>query len=93
MIPGTIMPILHERLKQYPVISVAGTRQSGKITLCGVAFPGHTYITQSAPHLSGMPKHHLGVHQVWGLLVKVPLRGIRGRAFRKRLFFHDTSQT
>lgn len=49
MIPRTMMPILRESAKQYPVISVTGPRQSGKTTLCRAAFPEYSYISLERP--------------------------------------------
>ena len=42
-------PILFERAKKCPVITVAGLRQSGKATLRSGTFPQKTYVNLKQP--------------------------------------------
>ena len=49
MIPRHILPVLHERARQLPVVTVTGPRQSGKTTLCRLAFPDHPYLNLERP--------------------------------------------
>lgn len=41
----TLGPVLRERAKDYPVLTVTGPRQSGKTTLCRHTFPDKPYVT------------------------------------------------
>lgn len=41
--------ILLERAKAYPVVTVLGPRQSGKTTLCRIAFPDKPYVNLEQP--------------------------------------------
>ena len=45
MIPRTLEPRLHELAGYYPVVVVTGPRQSGKTTLCQLAFPDKAYVS------------------------------------------------
>ena len=45
MIPRTLEQKLLELAGYYPVVVVTGPRQSGKTTLCQIAFPGKTYVS------------------------------------------------
>lgn len=49
MIPRTLEPILRERATQYPIITLTGPRQSGKTTLCRIAFPEKPYVNLESP--------------------------------------------
>ena len=49
MIPRHILPVLQERARQLPVVTVTGPRQSGKTTLCRLAFPDHPYLNLERP--------------------------------------------
>ena len=49
MIERDITPHLIRLFKQYPFVTVTGPRQSGKTTLCRVAFPHLTYVNLEAP--------------------------------------------
>ena len=49
MIPRKILPILWERSRQMPVVTVLGPRQAGKTTLVRYAFPAYTYLNLENP--------------------------------------------
>ncbi len=49
MIERDIAPRLVSLFKQYPFVTVTGPRQSGKTTLCQVAFPDLEYVNLEAP--------------------------------------------
>lgn len=44
-----LAPVLADRAAQYPVVTVTGPRQSGKTTLCRLAFPGLPYANLEQP--------------------------------------------
>jgi len=48
MIPRTLERKLLELAGYYPVVAVTGPRQSGKTTLCRIAFPNKTYVSLEA---------------------------------------------
>jgi hypothetical protein len=48
MIPRTLEKKLHELAGYYPVVVVTGPRQSGKTTLCRMAFPHKPYVSLEA---------------------------------------------
>ena len=49
MIERDITPLLVSLFKQYPFVTVTGPRQSGKTTLCRMAFPDLEYVNLEAP--------------------------------------------
>jgi predicted AAA+ superfamily ATPase len=49
MFPRHIHPILLERARRQPVVTVTGPRQSGKTTLCRMAFPDRPYVNLEQP--------------------------------------------
>ncbi|MCW5619955.1 MAG: ATP-binding protein [Burkholderiales bacterium] len=49
MIPRTALPILRSLAADYPVVTVTGPRQSGKTTLCRVAFADKPYVNLEQP--------------------------------------------
>ena len=49
MIKREITPCLVELFEKYPFVTVTGPRQSGKTTLCRVAFPHLKYVNLEAP--------------------------------------------
>ncbi|MDZ4696727.1 MAG: ATP-binding protein [Deltaproteobacteria bacterium] len=49
MFSRTLQSVLLKRAKQFPVVLVAGPRQSGKTTLCRATFPDHPYRSLEAP--------------------------------------------
>lgn len=49
MIPRHILPVLQERARRQPVVTLAGPRQSGKTTLCRLAFPNRAYVNLEQP--------------------------------------------
>lgn len=51
MIPRTITPHLQELFGQYPFVTVTGPRQSGKTTLCRMAFPELAYVNLESPRV------------------------------------------
>lgn len=48
MIPRTLESKLHELAGYYPVVVVTGPRQSGKTTLCQMAYPDKRYVSLEA---------------------------------------------
>lgn len=44
-----MLPALMQASREYPVVTVTGPRQSGKTTLCRLAFPDKPYINLEAP--------------------------------------------
>ena len=44
-----ILPVLQARARQMPVVTVTGPRQSGKTTLCRMAFPDKPYSNLEQP--------------------------------------------
>ena len=51
MIPRTISPHLQTLFGQYPFVTVTGPRQSGKTTLCRMAFPELAYVNLESPRV------------------------------------------
>jgi len=49
MIQREMLPTLLQASREYPVVTVTGPRQSGKTTLCRLAFPDKPYINLEAP--------------------------------------------
>ena len=49
LIDRTIEPVLRTLAGQYPVVTIAGPRQSGKTTLCRKVFPAKPYANLEAP--------------------------------------------
>ena len=49
MIERDISPVLRERFRQYPFVTVTGPRQSGKTTLCRNTFPELAYANLEDP--------------------------------------------
>ncbi len=49
MIPRDLSPTLLALLRQYPVVTVTGPRQSGKTTLCRASLPDLPYVNLEAP--------------------------------------------
>lgn len=49
MIERTLQAHLRELAGRYPVVTLTGPRQSGKTTLCRMAFPDHAYVSLEAP--------------------------------------------
>lgn len=49
MIPRSLQPVLLDRARIYPVITITGPRQSGKTTLVRAAFPSHEYASLEDP--------------------------------------------
>jgi hypothetical protein len=45
----TLEPFLKKLFNQYPVVTLTGPRQSGKTTLCRMAFPHKAYVNLEAP--------------------------------------------
>jgi len=46
-----LLPLLKDRASQFPALIVTGPRQSGKTTLCRMAFPDHSYLNLERPDL------------------------------------------
>lgn len=51
MIPRAITPHLQALFGQYPFVTVTGPRQSGKTTLCRIAFPELAYVNLESPRV------------------------------------------
>jgi len=51
MIPRTLQPYLQDLASRYPIVTVTGPRQSGKTTLCRMAFPEKPYTNLEAPDI------------------------------------------
>lgn len=49
MVPRVLEPHLREVSARYPVVTVTGPRQSGKSTLCRIAFPDKPYVSLETP--------------------------------------------
>lgn len=49
MIPRRIQPVLLDLARSFPVVTVTGPRQSGKTTLCKMAFPEKRYVSLEDP--------------------------------------------
>jgi predicted AAA+ superfamily ATPase len=49
MIPRDLSQTLASLLRQYPVVTVTGPRQSGKTTLCQACLPNLPYVNLEAP--------------------------------------------
>jgi hypothetical protein len=49
MIERTLQPHLLELARRYPVLTLTGPRQSGKTTLCRMAFPDKDYVSLENP--------------------------------------------
>lgn len=49
MIPRTLQPYLLSLSTKYPVVTITGPRQSGKTTLCRLAFPEKPYANLESP--------------------------------------------
>lgn len=50
MIARRILPVLLDRARRYPLLTVTGPRQSGKTTLCRAAFPDKPYVSLETPN-------------------------------------------
>jgi predicted AAA+ superfamily ATPase len=51
MIQRNLTPVLQRFATWYPVVVVTGPRQSGKTTLCRIAFPDKPYVSLEAPDM------------------------------------------
>ncbi len=51
MIERTMLPTLLQASREYPVVTLTGPRQSGKTTLCRMAFPDKPYINLETPDI------------------------------------------
>jgi predicted AAA+ superfamily ATPase len=49
MVPRTLRRKLIHLARRFPVVTVTGPRQSGKTTLCRMAFPSKAYVSLEAP--------------------------------------------
>lgn len=49
MIKRHLLPSIQQAAAGFPVLTVTGPRQSGKTTLCRVAFPNHAYVSLEDP--------------------------------------------
>ncbi len=49
MIQRRVQPVLHALATDFPVVTVTGPRQSGKTTLCRMAFPDKRYVSLEDP--------------------------------------------
>ncbi len=67
LIPRTLSPVLLERARHYPVVTVTGPRQSGKTTLCRQAFPHKPYVT-----LESLDEREEALHRPREFLARYP---------------------
>jgi hypothetical protein len=67
MIRRTIEPVLQNLAAKYPVVTVTGPRQSGKTTLCRIAFPEKAYANLEAPDT-----RHFAASDPRGFLARFP---------------------
>lgn len=51
MISRTIEPVFKNLVAKYPVVTITGPRQSGKTTLCRMAFPEMPYENLEIPDI------------------------------------------
>lgn len=51
MITRTLQKVTQARAKKYPILTILGPRQSGKTTLCKMAFPKKPYVSLETPHI------------------------------------------
>lgn len=51
MFPRHILPVLQDRARRQPVVTVTGPRQAGKTTLCRLAFPDRPYVNLEQPDI------------------------------------------
>ena len=49
MIQRDLAPILQDSARKWPSVTLTGSRQSGKTTLCRALFPSHAYTSLEAP--------------------------------------------
>jgi hypothetical protein len=51
MLKRSLLPILKNRAKKYPIVTLTGPRQSGKTTLSQMAFPDKSYVNLENPEV------------------------------------------
>lgn len=51
LLTRTLQPVLLERARQYPIVTLTGPRQSGKTTLCRATFPALPWVSLESPDL------------------------------------------
>jgi uncharacterized protein len=75
MIPRTLRRRLVHLARQFPVVTLTGPRQSGKTTLCRMAFPRKAYVTLEAPdvlaYAKADPRGFLSAHAAGAILDEV----------------------
>ncbi len=57
MIKRKIEPVLKRLISHYPVVTITGPRQSGKTTLCKLAFPDYQYVNLEALDIRDFAKN------------------------------------
>lgn len=67
MIEREMLPVLLQASREYPVVTMTGPRQSGKTTLCRLAFPDKPYINLEAPD-----RRHFAQEDPRGFLASIP---------------------
>lgn len=67
LIPRTLAPVLLERARSYPVLTLTGPRQSGKTTLCRETFPDKPYVT-----LESLDEREEALHRPREFLARYP---------------------
>ena len=75
MVPRTLRLKLRQLARRFPVVTVTGPRQSGKTTLCRMAFPAKTYVSLEAPDVRAYaqqdPRGFLAQHASGAILDEV----------------------
>ena len=75
MVPRTLRRKLIQLARRFPIVTVTGPRQSGKTTLCRMAFPRKPYVSLEAPDVRAYahadPRGFLSAHASGAILDEV----------------------
>lgn len=77
MIKRQISEKVFQYVKQYPVVTITGPRQSGKTTLCKMLFPHKPYIS-----LENLDDRHFAINDPRGFLAQFPEGAVLDEAQR-----------